>query len=354
VLDVGISSKTNNIIYSDEATIKELDEYLQQNADVHFVNKILEQVNEKQEVALPETFLIKWLIFSNQNITSEEQAKEILEAEKNIIKGQILEGKLMNDNNIQLDYAEVLGQAEQLVRNQLAIYGIHHLGDDEIQKYAAEMLKDENQVRQISSEVAMAKLKDVILEQYTGLKDKNGREIYEGDIVRWGLGFTGNWDKESWHRYAVVELFPSLQFRIIYYVVGETGEKKETDNHVFEFGSFAYKETHKYIEVIGNIYENPELLERGWLPPQSVHTASSFISCWARARAVPSRAMRSAREPAALLPSSAMTDSLTLAISINPIRSARKAATASSLAALREVVAPCPCWHALMASARQG
>ena len=142
-----------------------MDEYFQQNADVHFVNKILEQVNEKQEVALPETFLIKWLIFSNQNITSEEQAKEILEAEKNIIKGQILEGKLMNDNNIQLDYAEVLGQAEQLVRNQLAIYGIHHLSDEEVQKYAAEMLKDENQVRQISSEVAMAKLKDVILEK---------------------------------------------------------------------------------------------------------------------------------------------------------------------------------------------
>ncbi|WP_312421939.1 trigger factor [Epilithonimonas sp.] len=143
----------------------ELDEYFQQNADVHFVNKILQQVNEKQEVKLPEAFLIKWLLFSNQNITSEEQAKEILENEKSIIKGQILEGKLMNDNEINLDYAEVLGQAEQLVRNQLAIYGIHHLGDDEVQKYAAEMLKDENQVRQISSEVAMAKLKDVILEK---------------------------------------------------------------------------------------------------------------------------------------------------------------------------------------------
>ena len=143
----------------------ELDEYFQQNADVHFVNKVLEQVNEKEEIKLPEAFLIKWLLFSNQNITTEEQAKEILENEKNIIKGQILEGKLMNDNDIQLDYAEVLGQAEQLVRNQLAIYGIHHLGDDEVQKYAAEMLKDENQVRQISSEVAMAKLKDVILEK---------------------------------------------------------------------------------------------------------------------------------------------------------------------------------------------
>lgn len=145
----------------------ELDEYFQQNADVHFVNKILEQVNEKEEVKLPETFLTKWLMFSNQNISSEEQAKEVLEAEKNQVKYQIIEGKLMNDNDIKLDYTDVLAQAEQLVRNQLAIYGIHHLPDEEIQKYAVEMLKDQNQVQQISSEVAMAKLKDVILEKAT-------------------------------------------------------------------------------------------------------------------------------------------------------------------------------------------
>ncbi len=146
---------------------KELDEYFQQNADVHFVNKILEQITEKEEVKLPETFLTKWLVFSNENIKSEEQAKEILENEKNQIKYQILEGKLMTQNEISLDYTDILAQAEQLVRNQLAIYGIHHLSDDEVQKYAAEMLKDENQVRQISSEVGMAKLKDAILEKAT-------------------------------------------------------------------------------------------------------------------------------------------------------------------------------------------
>lgn len=143
----------------------ELDEYFQQNADVHFVNKILQQINEKEEIKLPEEFLAKWLVFSNENVASEEQAKEILNNERNIIKGQILEGRLLTDNNIQIDYNEVLGQAEQLVRNQLAIYGIHHLSDEEVQKYAVEMLKDENQVRQISSEVSMAKLKDVILEK---------------------------------------------------------------------------------------------------------------------------------------------------------------------------------------------
>ena len=150
-----------------EKVKSELDEYFQQNADVYFVNKVLEQITEKENVELPETFLIKWLMFSNENIQTEEQAKEILEAEKKQLQGQIIEGKLMNDNDIKIDYTDVLAQAEQLVKNQLAIYGIHHLGDEEIQKYAVEMLKDQEQVRQISSEVAMAKLKDIILEKAT-------------------------------------------------------------------------------------------------------------------------------------------------------------------------------------------
>lgn len=146
---------------------EELDEYFQQNADVHFVNKVIEQINEKENVVLPEAFLRKWLMFSNQNITSEEQAKEVLEAEKEQVKAEIIQGRLMKDNDINIDFSDILAQSEQIVRNQLAMYGIHHLPDEEIQKYAGEMLKDQEQVRQISGEVGMAKLKDVILEKAT-------------------------------------------------------------------------------------------------------------------------------------------------------------------------------------------
>ena len=162
----------------------ELDEYFQQNADVHFVNKVLEQINEKEDVKLPEAFLVKWLLHSNENINDENQAKEILEAEKNQLKYQILEGKLMNDNEIKLEYSDVLAQAEQLVRNQLAIYGIHHLGDEEVQKYAVEMLKDQEQVRQISSEVGMAKLKDVILEKATKKETKISHDEFLEELKK--------------------------------------------------------------------------------------------------------------------------------------------------------------------------
>ena len=162
----------------------ELDEYFQQNADVHFVNKVLEQINTKEEVKLPETFLVKWLLHSNPEINDEARAKEILESEKNQLKFQILEGKLMNDNDIKLDYQDVLSQAELLVRNQLAMYGIHHLSDEEVQKYAIEMLKDEEQVRQISSEVGMAKLKDVILAKATKKETKISHDEFLEEIKK--------------------------------------------------------------------------------------------------------------------------------------------------------------------------
>lgn len=90
------------------------------------------------------------------------------------------------------------------------------------------------------------------LMQYTGLKDKNGREIYEGDIVSFGSVWNNsdNEDIDEEFHIGVVEYDPNYA---VYNVnCEESGERHFMFMDVVNYDGFG---------VIGNIFENPELLE---------------------------------------------------------------------------------------------
>jgi len=79
---------------------------------------------------------------------------------------------------------------------------------------------------------------DIIPLQYTGLKDKNGKEIYEGDIARDISG-----------KVAVIVYSPPSFFAQFKGELWDINTKGSPDEMV------------ECIEVLGNIFENPELLE---------------------------------------------------------------------------------------------
>jgi uncharacterized phage protein (TIGR01671 family) len=80
-----------------------------------------------------------------------------------------------------------------------------------------------------------------IMMQYTGLKDKNGKEIYEGDIVEWK-------QLNTWHKNNVYWLGSGFY--------ADTSEWKEDLNEPTTISLISALGC----EIIGDIYSNPDLL----------------------------------------------------------------------------------------------
>ena len=121
--------------------------------------------------------------------------------------------------------------------------GMYYQGD----QYLSSFLRRIYDQYVISHPSALAFDLEDRLMQYTGLKDKNGKKIFQGDIVTWS---DGDYVSPSNPRIAEVRLDPELCFFAVN--IG--------DGHKFGFSNFAYDDTENHLEVIGNIYETPELL----------------------------------------------------------------------------------------------
>lgn len=97
--------------------------------------------------------------------------------------------------------------------------------------------------------------------QHTGLLDKNGKEIYEGDIVKTSVG------NKVWH-YAIrcytefdCNLYGDTIYRNFYYDE-ETDTYIYQDKHMNERSRKSLYGSERSFEVIGNIWENKELLTK--------------------------------------------------------------------------------------------
>lgn len=94
--------------------------------------------------------------------------------------------------------------------------------------------------------------------QYTGLKDKNGKRIFEGDIIK-----IDNGEQSSISVVKFGEYYPKMFYVMmdIYFPIAQ---------HINANGFFAESTKHEdmilfkspFFEIIGNIHDNPELLEK--------------------------------------------------------------------------------------------
>ena len=106
---------------------------------------------------------------------------------------------------------------------------------------------------------------DATIMQSTGLKDKNGKEIFEGDILK----FNDEWADYGYEGYIEGSIeginYVEIKREKTCFTFGKTKLPESslinlTENEHYPFGELLTEASYEF-EIIGNVYENPELLE---------------------------------------------------------------------------------------------
>jgi len=114
---------------------------------------------------------------------------------------------------------------------------------DKVEKYLSKPFQLED-IDNGEIEEGTILLSECELMQYTGLKDKNGKEIYEGDIYKDYYAGKCKPKEEKFGKITIWEGEPTIK---VFRDIRNSSYFKGVDL--------------RYYEVIGNIYENPELLK---------------------------------------------------------------------------------------------
>ena len=120
-------------------------------------------VAKYNDIAFPETFLKRWVLSSNENLTAETLETDFPKMIENL-KWQLVKSKLEKANDIKIENADVDGYARKMAKAQFAQYGMIGMDDEIIANYAKDMMKKEETMRSIMDKVAEEKILAVIKE----------------------------------------------------------------------------------------------------------------------------------------------------------------------------------------------
>ncbi|WP_299710120.1 trigger factor [uncultured Tenacibaculum sp.] len=158
---------------------EDAEKQFQQQADQQLLNAVTEHLIENTKFDLPETFLQKWLQTAGEKELTLEEAKEEYTKSEKGLRYQLIEGKIMKDNGINLEYAELLDYAKGFIKAQMAQFGNMNPEEEELNNIAGRVLANQEEAQRLQTQLLSQKLLGFFKEN---MKFKSKEVSYEDFI----------------------------------------------------------------------------------------------------------------------------------------------------------------------------
>ena len=107
---------------------------------------------------LPAEFLQKWLQTAGEKELSEDEAKEEYTKSEKGLRYQLIEGKIMKDNDIKLEYPELLDYTKGFIKAQMAQFGNMNPEEEELNNIAGRVLSNKDEAQRLQTQLISQKL----------------------------------------------------------------------------------------------------------------------------------------------------------------------------------------------------
>jgi trigger factor len=151
---------------------EELENMMVQDADNKLQSEMYNYVLNKVNFELPDEFLKRWLKATNEKLSEEELHGGYADFAKNL-KWTLIGNKIIRDNNIQIQYEDVLDLSKQRIDAQFRMYSPQPISEEQLNQYAVQFLQDKENANRIFEEAKSLK----VFEFLKGVFTLNEQEI---------------------------------------------------------------------------------------------------------------------------------------------------------------------------------
>lgn len=164
-----------------KAKIKEdAEKQFASQADQKFLNDVTESLLTNTKFDLPADFLKRWIQTVGEKPLTAEQAEEEYARSENGLRYQLIEGKIMSQNNLQITFEDLKAYTAQMIRKQMAQFGQMDPTDADVDGIVARVLSNQEEIKRLSDQVMSEKMLGLFKEK---VKAKTKEVSYEDFIA---------------------------------------------------------------------------------------------------------------------------------------------------------------------------